>query len=144
MDIIFLNFLKTKSLEPQKHQKLKQKLSEPTFSELWRIVKSLHQLSYQDCELFWVRATGHALWSWCPPWALVLGGRSESVRKIMSYSPLLQSGWINLIWPPIHVKCQHDHKHKQEQWYKYTSANICGEVPDTYTTNRDRTILAHG
>ena len=52
----------------------------------------------------------------------------------MSYSRLLQSGWINSTGPPNLVTGQHDHKHKREQWHKYISANICGEVPDTQPT----------
>ena len=55
----------------------------------------------------------------------------------MSYSWLLQSGWINSIWTPVDVTSEHDHKHKQEQWHKYISANICGEVFDTQPTETE-------
>ena len=81
-----------------------------------------------DHELLKSEFTCHALWSWWPPWAL--SRRSE--KRLTDHMIWLD----HLYLAPIHVNTAiNTNRSNDTSTFLQTSV---GEVPDTYTANRDK------
>ena len=67
----------------------------------------------------------HALEKEMATHSSVLAWRIPGTGEPGGLPSIVWHDWSDLAAASIHLTGQHDHKHKQERWHKYISANIC-------------------